>query len=295
MRQIVLRTPAKINLALDVLGRREDGYHELDTIMQSVDIFDDITISIDEEPSIRIECSQKGLSGGAGNLAARAARAVLQAAGAERTGVRIGLVKRIPAQAGMGGGSADAAAVLVGLDRLLGLGLGTDRLCELGAQLGADVPFCVVGGTQRCGSAGERMAPLPPLPDCVLVLAKPAQGVPTAACFAQYDALAASGLAGAVRPDVGQLAAALQAQDLAGAARAAGNALQPAAGLRQIGQILRVMRTFGALGAAMTGSGSAVFGIFEDPAAAERCRVQLRRTHRWTVLARPVAHGPQER
>ena len=176
MKRLTVPAPAKLNLSLDIVGVREDGYHLLRMIMQTIDLCDQIVLERADE--ISLTCNLPELPCDERNLAVRAAHAFFERTGLPG-GVRMTLDKNIPHGAGMGGGSADAAAVLKGLNELCGTDLSQQELCEIGLRLGADVPFCIVGGTQLAEGVGERLTPLPPLPDCFLLVAKPEQGVST--------------------------------------------------------------------------------------------------------------------
>ena len=182
-----LRAYAKINLTLDVTGRREDGYHTLDTVMQTVSVWDEVEIKKINKPGIRLFCNREYLPVDTKNTAFRAAQYFFERCGITGQGLSIHIRKYIPSRAGMGGGSADAAAVLHGLNQMFHAGLPQQELVELGARVGADVPFCVVGGTCRCRGIGEQVEPVSPLPDCWLVLCKPPAGMSTPRAYALID------------------------------------------------------------------------------------------------------------
>ena len=271
---------AKINIGLDVLGRREDGYHTLKMVMQTIDLCDDVLLCWEEGgngPEIRILCDTPGVPCDRKNLAFRAAEAFfrycLEKGDWRFAGkLEIRLVKRIPAAAGLAGGSSDAAAVLRGLDRMLETGLQTAELQRIALPLGADIPYCVSGGTALAEGIGEVLTPLPALPDCGIVLVKPPFDCSTAEI---YGTLHADSLRPADHPDMDRVLQALRTGDLRDAAEHMGNVLEiPALKLHpEIGMIKQALRRKGAAGASMSGSGSAVFGIFEDREAAERaCR-----------------------
>ena len=268
--EITLDARAKLNLTLDILGLRADGYHEIETVMQSVTLCDTVRLTRRAVRGIELVCSEPTLPVGPGNLAHRAAAAFLHAAGREDAGIRIELLKRIPSGAGMAGGSADAAAVLVGLDRLLGTDFSAEELAALGTALGADVPFCLTGGTWLARGIGERLAPAPGLPDCWIVTAKPAASVSTAAAYAAFDRLAAP-----VRPNTAAMQAALGAGDLLAVAESLGNVFEQAGVPPEVPALRAAMVRAGALGACMTGSGSAVFGLFDGEAPARACAAGL--------------------
>ena len=182
-----IKAYAKINLSLDVTGRREDGFHTLDTVMQSVALYDEVELKREKEPGVRLRCSKDYLPTDKRNTAYRAAQFFLEHCGITEEGVSLSIRKRIPSRAGMGGGSADAAAVLLGLDQLFETHLGLPALMELGAKVGADVPFCVHGGTCRCTGIGEVVEPVAPMPHCYLAICKPPAGMSTPRAYALLD------------------------------------------------------------------------------------------------------------
>lgn len=287
MERVVVQVPAKINLTLDVTGRRDDGYHLIHSVMQSVELCDTVTVkltgaaaglelSADDE---RVPCDES-------NTALRAARAFLDAA-KEKSGAAIHLHKVIPMQAGLAGGSADAAGVIAALDYLLDTRLPTETLGEIGAAVGADVPFCLLGGAAEAEGTGTVLSALPSMPDCFLVLAKPPCGVSTAEAYRRIDAAQLLR-----RPLTGQMVEAVCSGDLESIAAGVCNVFEEALNLPEVQQIRGVMRSFRTLGCAMTGSGSAVFGIFTDKADAQRCAERLRREDTEVFVCRPSAHGP---
>ncbi len=262
--QVTVSAPAKINLTLDVVGVRADGYHLLESVMQSVDCCDtlvatatdgEVTLDVVGAPPCPVEK----------NTAYRAAQVFLRETGV-RGGAAMTLTKRIPQQAGMGGGSADAAAALLALDRLYDTRLSVAELCALGVQVGADVPFCVLGGTAMVAGIGEGLEPLPPLPDCHIVIAQPADGVSTAAAYAALDRAPI-----ARHPDNCAVRDALCRGDLGGVCAGVFNVFEPATALDGVTAIRRRMAEFSPLASQMTGSGSAVFAIFDDAMRAQAC------------------------
>lgn len=251
---------AKVNWDLSVLGRRDDGYHELDMLMQSVELGDSLEIRLDEELTLTLHGGPRVPSGD-GNLVLRAARRLREAAGVAQ-GARITMKKRIPVGAGLGGGSADAAAVLLGLNALWNLHMGWQDLRALARSLGSDIPFCMVGGLRRVRGTGEQLEALPCGAPFHLVIVQPCAGLSTPKVFAAYDALAVRPR----NPDIEAAVAALAQGDPAALARAMGNALTPASvPIRpQIAMAAQTLEHFGALRAEMTGSGSAVVGLFAN-------------------------------
>ena len=298
MRTTEEKAYAKINIGLDVLGRREDGYHMLKMVMQTIDLCDDVLLAWEEGgsgPEIRILCDTPGVPCDRRNLAYRAAEAFfrycLEKEGRHLAGkLEIRLVKRIPAAAGLAGGSSDAAAVLRGLDRMLGTGLPEAELQRIALPLGADIPYCVSGGTALAEGIGEVLTPLPALQDCGIVLVKPPFDCSTAEI---YGTLHVDSLEPSDHPDMDRVVQAVRNGDLRDAAEHMGNILELPA-LKLHPEIERVKRTLlgkGAAGASMSGSGSSVFGIFEDRGAAERAFLALREdgTEGQIFLTAPVS------
>lgn len=281
--RVVARGRAKINLSLDIVGKREDGYHLLRGVMQSLSLCDDLVVER-AAGRLTLTCDDPALPRDGRNAAYRAAAAFLAETG--REGAALALTKRIPYQAGLGSASADAAAALRGLNALFGHPLDEGTLLALGLSVGSDVPFCLTGGTLLAEGIGERLSPLPPLPDCVVVLVKPDEGMATPEAFARYDALGRP-----IRPDGGALAAALAAGDLAGVGAACANAFEQVCPAADVAAVKAGLLEAGALGAAMTGSGTAVFGLFDDRARAGRAVGLLKRPGRSVFLTRPAPAG----
>ena len=261
--RIVEHARAKINWALRIVGRREDGFHELDMLMQSLELCDELALENARFLSLSVDGAK--LPVGEKNLVVRAANALNDFTG-QRNGARIRLTKRIPMRAGLGGGSADCAAALIGLNRLWNLRLPRPRLMEIGAALGADVPFCLMGGMARAEGVGERLTPMEGTPRIPLALARVGDGLSTPAVYARYDEFPRE------KPpaDIPRLAKALAEGDLAQADLLSVNSLEaPAIELMpEIGDVMRAMRDFGARAVRMTGSGSTVFGAFDSEEAA---------------------------
>lgn len=263
---------AKVNIGLDVLRRRPDGYHELKMIMQTVDICDDLTFERKGEAGIQLRIDGADLPADRNNLVCRAA-ALLMEEKHIGEGVSITLEKRIPIAAGMAGGSADAAATMRGLNELFALGYSTEELRDLGVKLGADIPYCISGGTMLSEGIGEVLTPLPAPPDCHLVVAKPDIDVSTAFVYRnlQADRLP-------FHPDIDGMAKALAAGDLRGITDRMGNVLETVT-VREypvIDRIKKRMCGLGAENALMSGSGPTVFGIYRDKETAENAAEAIR-------------------
>ena len=274
---------AKINLTLDVLGKRADGYHDLQMVMQTVSLCDRIAVRRGCGAGIRTQSNLGYLPDDDRNIACQAARAFFEATGITCDGVSIVMEKRIPVAAGLAGGSADGAAVLRALNRLYDARLPMQRLCEIGLTVGADVPFCLCGGTMLAEGVGERLTRLPDLPACHVVLCKPGYGMSTARVF---GALA---LAQVRRhPDTAQVLAAIEAGDLPGVAKNMYNVLEEVvrAERRDIPAVENILLECGALGAMMSGSGSTTFGLFLEEDAAKTAFYHLKKRYRETFLAK---------
>lgn len=262
---------AKINLSLDVLGTRPDGYHEVCMIMQSVDLHDTLEIKENSTSSIILTCDNNALPCDDTNLIVRAAKALMSEVGAS-DGIDINLSKVIPMAAGLAGGSADAAAALVGINKLMGYGLSVDRLKDIGAKLGADIPFCIQGGTCMAEGIGERLTPIASMPDCYIVLIKPPMDVSTKYV---YDNLSTDT---APHPDVYGMKSFIENKDLNGISSSLGNILESVTVKKypEISNITKRLKQLGANGALMSGSGPSVFGLFDDEAAANRAFAAMR-------------------
>ena len=280
-----LSANAKINLTLDILRKREDGYHDLRMVMQSVTLADRLTVTPARGEEGRASADLRFLPTGGKNLA-QAAAAVFREATGLGVEVDVDIRKHIPVCGGLAGGSADAAAVLRAMDRLTGAGLSRMRLAEIGARAGSDVPFCVLGGTALAEGRGERLTPLPPLPPCHIVICKPPFSVSTPQLFARVNVRRI-----VRRPDTAGVLAALDAGDLAGVARRMYNVfedvLEPRR-YREIAAIKAALIDCGALGASMSGSGPSVFGLFETEAGARTAFDRLRETWRDVFLCAPA-------
>ena len=285
MSSLTLSAPAKLNLTLDILGTRPDGYHEMEMVMQSVSLCDEIHLHLGFPGGIRAESGLRFLPNDKGNLAVAAAVAFRQATGQSWTDLRISIEKRIPVCAGTAGGSSDAAAVLRGLNLLTNAGLSLQDLARIGAAVGSDVPYCVLGGTALAQGRGETLTPLPALPACLFVLCKPRFSISTKKLYEAIDSVELH-----EKPDTAAMLRALEAKDLAAAARLLSNVMEEAAALERplIGQLRQRLLELGALGARMTGSGSAVYGIFAQEGAAERARQAMAQQPVQAWLARPI-------
>ena len=280
-----LSANAKINLTLDILRKREDGYHDLQMVMQSVTLADRLTVVPAQGAKGRAVADLRFLPSGGKNLAQVAAAVFREATGLGGE-VDVDIRKLIPVCGGLAGGSADAAAVLRAMNRLTGAGLSRSRLAEIGARAGSDVPFCVLGGTALAEGRGERLSPLPPLPPCRIVICKPPFSVSTPQLFGRVNVRRI-----VRRPDTAGVLAALDAGDLAGVARRMYNVFEDVMEprrYREIAAIKAALIDCGALGTSMSGSGPSVFGLFDREADAEAACVRIRESWREVFLCAPA-------
>ena len=282
--KITVNAPAKINLFLDIIGRLDNGYHSLFMVMQSVSLGDDVTLELLEEKGIILTCSDGRLPTDEKNIAHKAAKKFCEYAGVEPS-VRIHIEKNIPFAAGLAGGSADAAAVIVGLNELLGTKFSLRQLCEIGLMVGSDVPFCIAGGTQLSQSTGGVLSPLKELKDCFIVLAKPEAGVSTAEAYAAADS------ANLYRPDSMRMLDACEKGDFEGICKYAGNVFEQVIEVPERVEFKRIMRENGASLCQMSGSGPTVFGLFENETDAAKCADELKKICPNVFVATPVSHG----
>ena len=269
---VTLKALAKINLGLDVLGRRENGYHDVRMVMQTIYLYDNVTVQKTEEAGIHLECNLFYLPVDETNIAYKAAKLLMDEFDIKE-GVRIVLDKHIPVAAGLAGGSANAAAVLVGMNRLFSLGLSQQQLMERGVSLGADVPYCVMRGTVLAEGIGEILTPLPPLPKCYVLIAKPGISVSTKTVYEKLDSQEIS-----EHPDIDGILEGLDKQDIYKVAASMGNVLETVTigDYPIIEDIKDVMKQDGALNAMMSGSGPTVFGIFDDKSKARKAQEHIR-------------------
>ena len=272
MKQIRLKAMAKINLGLDVVRRREDGYHEVRMIMQTVNLYDKLVITVSEEPGIRLTTNLGFLPVNEDNLIYKAARLLMDEYDIKK-GVDIQLQKFIPVAAGMAGGSTDAAATLIGMNRLFRLNLSRQQMMDYGVKLGADVPYCIAGGTALSEGIGEILSPLPDVPKGYVLVAKPGINVSTRFVYTNLKLNEET-----EHPDIDAQIEAIKEQDFRKMAGLMGNVLEtvtiPAHPIIQ--EIKDFMMREGAVNAMMSGSGPTVFGLYEDKQLAEKACEKLR-------------------
>lgn len=277
---ISLKALAKINLGLDVVRRREDGYHEVRTIMQTIQLYDRLDIKRTQEPGIQIQTNLSFLPVNENNLIYKAAKLLMDEFSIT-DGVSVKLDKRIPVAAGMAGGSTDAAAMLIGVNRLFSLGLTKRQLMERGVQIGADVPYCIMRGTALAEGIGEALSPLPPMVKCPVLIAKPSISVSTKFVYQNLKLDDTT-----IHPDIDRLIDDIKAKNLHDIAAHMGNVLETVTipNYPVIDEIKKHMLSNGAVGAMMSGSGPTVFGLFDDEDTAKKAYKAMRSSH----LARQV-------
>lgn len=280
MESLSILAPAKINLMLDVTGKRSDGYHTLITVMQTISLADTLEITANNNGRISIECDNNSIPTTENNIAYKAAAKFFEYS-QKQGGVHIKINKKIPTEAGLGGGSADGAAVLVGLNKLFNTHLTVDELCCIGVKIGADVPFCIVGGTKLCCGIGEIMSDIPALENCYIAIGKGKTGISTQLAFAEIDKkgfgknVIKKGYDGTVNSvlSIGK------------------NIFEEVIDNDDVKFLKHLFEQNGAVYSALSGSGSAVFGLFCDVEAAKKSVLTLSEKNYFSSLSRPVTHG----
>ena len=281
-----VKVAAKINLMLDILKRLENGYHSLFMIMQSVDLYDTITVEKNNENKIIIKCDTDGVPCNEKNIAYKCAKAFFDVCNIKEQGITIEIEKNIPMAAGTAGGSADGAGVLYCLNKIYKTNLTTTELAEIGAKVGADIPFSLTGGTAIALNTGNVIAPVKDLPECYIVLCKPDQDVSTPEAYAQFDALSR------VRHlDRVAMIEAVASGDYENICNYCGNVFEQAVEVPKRPHIKGVMRKCGADACCMSGSGPTVFGLFTDKEKAEDCYNKLSKKYDSVYLCKPANKG----
>ncbi len=291
MKTVTKKGYAKINLHMDITGRTSDGYHTVQTVMQSISLYDEITLSLREDEAFSLTCNVNGVPTDEKNLAIKASLAFR-----EKTGVRYGadivIKKRIPMAAGMAGGSADAAATLSAFNELCGDLLSAEELCDIGAKLGADVPFCIVGGTAYADGKGDVLHDFKKMPDCYILAACGGEGVSTPLAYGTLDSMYGGFYEDSIYKSRGteDLSKAMDSGELSLIARSMYNIFEePILALRPIAKEIReTIKKGGALGVMMSGSGPSVFGIFADKVSAEQTAQTIRQKGYFAEVCRPI-------
>lgn len=283
---VTVSAPAKLNLYLDVVGKRGDGYHNIESVMQSIELCDIVTVTVDTEEKsdrVTITCTDPSIPCGKDNICVKAVSEFYKYYGDEHYGVDIHIEKNIPVGAGMGGGSADAAAVAVAMNRALNTFLDSEELCNIAANIGADVPFCVVGKTQYCTETGDMLRQLSHIPDCIFVVGKGSESVSTAEAYKDID--------NAEKLMTEDVAAVFCSDDINIIAENCRNIFEQTVKLPEVNEIKDIIAKSGALCSCMTGSGSAVFGIFTDGDSAAACEGTLKNMGYYAAKAMPSRMG----
>jgi len=273
---------AKLNISLDVTDKRDDGFHNMLMVMQSVSLSDDVHIELNDSGIVTARSNFRFVPGDERNLAVKAAKAFFAKRGDTSTGAVISIKKHIPVGSGMGGGSADAAAVLKALNRVFDCPFTPTELAAIGAEVGSDVPFCVIGRTALVQGRGELISPLPAMPKCRFVICKPSFSISTPELFKKLDAVS-----NRRHPDTVGLIEALEAGDLSKICRRMYNVFEEVNDrrFRCVSEIKSILLDHGALGAVMTGTGSAVFGVFDSDSKAENACSVLKKEHGFCYIA----------
>ena len=281
-----VKSAAKINLMLDILKRLDNGYHSLFMIMQSVDLFDVVTVDKNDKKEIIIKCDKEGVPCNEKNIAYKCAVKFFDYCGITDTGVTITIEKNIPMAAGVAGGSADGAAVLYCLNKIYDTNLSQKELCAIGNKVGADIPFSLTGGTAVTLGTGNVIAPVADLPDCHIVLCKPEQDVSTPEAYAEFDAL------NRVRHlDRVSMIDAVSNADYEKICSLCGNVFEQAVEVPKRPHIKGIMRKAGADACCMSGSGPTVFGLFSDETKAKECYEKLKSKYNQVYICKPVNIG----
>ncbi len=284
--KIKVKAYAKINLMLDIVATRTDGYHDLFMIMQSIGLYDTITISAAKTQNITITCNINDIPLDERNIAYKAATAFFKTVKIKNKGINIDIVKRIPHAAGLAGGSADGAGVLVALNNLFSAGLTDDELCDIGVSIGADIPFCVRGGTLLAQGIGDVLNKVKPLRRCHILIAKPDCSVNTAFAYKKFDEC------GKIHtPDKLGMLCAMQSRDLIDIASRMENVFEQFIDVPNKVDIKSIMRDNGAIGVCMSGSGPTVFGIFDDKEKAQIAAEKLKPYAKNIAVTVPVSKG----
>ena len=284
--KLKVQAPAKINLSLDVLRRRPDGYHDVSMVMQAVSLYDYVTVEMTDTGSIEIACDYEGVPCNEKNIAYKAAAAFFKYTETDNTGIKITIDKNIPTRAGLAGGSADGAAVIVALNKLFSTHLKENEMCEIGERAGADVPFCIIGGTRLASGTGTKLKKMISVPKCGIVICKPDVSVSTAEAYAKIDS------AGLSHPEfTAEMVKAVYARDIWMITSCMLNDFEIALNLEEIKDVKRLMLKNKALGACMSGSGSAVFAVFNSEKKARKCVEALKKDYKEVFLCEPVKEG----
>lgn len=284
--KIEVKAYAKINLLLDIVATRKDGYHDLFMIMQSVNVYDTVTVENTDDEKITITCDDDTIPCNEKNIAYKAAAEFFNSQDIKNTGIHIDIKKRIPHAAGLAGGSADGAGVIVALNKIFKSELCNKQLCKIGVKVGADVPFCITGGTLLAQGIGDVLNPVKPLKKCHIVLAKPEIGVNTGYAYKQFD------MQGKVHtPDKLGMLYAIQSGNLSEICLKMENVFEQFIEVPNRVDMKEIMRSNGALGTCMSGSGPTIFGIFTDKNSAKKAAEEIKAYAKDICICTPVSKG----
>ena len=286
MKKVTLKAPAKINLTLDIIGKRADGYHLVKMLMQTIDLFDKIEITLRNHDNILLYSNSKKIPLNEKNIAFKAAKEFFNQTKTSNCGIDISIVKSIPISAGLAGGSTDAAAVIMGLNHLFNSNLQPKELCDIASKVGADVPFCLLGGTMLAEDIGTVLTPLPDIPDCFIVLAKPNISVSTKKAYALHDKykfLKNENSEPAIKY--------LCNNNLKNLAESLYNRFEEVLNIKEVNNIKKDMLCLGTLGACMSGSGPTVFSLFDNKDKAYHCFNELCKSYSEVFICKPLNRG----
>lgn len=284
--EVKVLAPAKINLTLDVIGKRPDGYHDIQTVMQAVDLYDTVTVSDNESGKVTVSCNYEGVPCDDSNICAKVAYRFFDYCRMDVKGVHIDIDKLIPTQAGLAGGSSDGAAAILGLNVLFDKKLNPNELCDIASKVGADVPFCLEGGTKLATGIGTVLKKTPSLNCANIIICKPdTVSVSTAEAYSKVDALSPH------PPYTNEMVKALFSRDMFQISTTIFNDFELALKIPEVNEIKSIMLKSKARGTGMSGSGSAVFGIFTSERRAKKCFEKLKETYGETFLCKPVRDG----
>lgn len=280
--------PAKINITLDVIGKREDGYHNVVMVMQAVSLFDEVTVTKNDKKNIEIKTNLNYVPTDERNVAFKAAKAFFEKTGIKNDGIQIKINKKIPVAAGLAGGSTNAAGVIVLLNKLYNAGLSSEAMVQIGLSVGADVPFCLMGGTALAEGLGEILTPLKALPQCFFVLAKPKQSVSTPEVYREIDKKQIT-----EHPDTNGVVDCLHNGDLNGIAKRLFNVMEGVSVkiCPEIENLKSAILDFSPLGVVMSGSGPTVFGVFDDEQKAKACLNGCKQLTAEAFICEPIHEG----
>lgn len=282
--------PAKINLSLDIVGKRDDGYHDVAMVMQAVSLYDTVTVTdeveLNQACDIKVTCDVAGIPTDDSNIVCKATKAFFKYCNLEPKKIAIDIEKKIPSQAGLAGGSTDAAAVILALNRIFDTKLTEKDMCEIGASVGADVPFCIVGGTKLAKGIGTTLEKLPHLTKCSILICKPDVSVSTAEAYAKADSKESKGYL-----VTDELIKHVFRRSIRGVCECLYNEFEAVMQIEEINDIKKTMVKNKALGACMSGSGSAVFGIFLEEKKALKCKDAMSDTFEKLYICEPIKGG----